>query len=298
MNLSLVRAHLLLGAFFMANLCHAGPINTDVYANLGTPLNNANSAYTVSINNGDGGATAQYNYSGAIPWTQSLSHPTNPALGPTFYTFCIELTQDVNIGSTNDHYIIANLADAPKPGTAQSGHDVSPGNPVNQMGTTKADAISRLWNGFYGTSQAQIASNSPASLLNGAAFQLAIWTIEYDMDSSGHVSNTAFLSPTANFRASSTNAALVTLAENLLHDVDTSQTNADKTSTGSGNYSETALLQSGLHLIALTSDGANGLQDQVTVCTPEPSSLMLAFMGGLAVTAVGYKRRKQCPQLS
>ncbi len=296
MNLSLVRAHLLLGAFFMANLCHAGPINTDVYANLGTPLNNANSAYTVSINNGDGGATAQYNYSGAIPWTQSLSHPTNPALGPTFYTFCIELTQDVNIGSTNDHYIIANLADAPKPGTAQSGHDVSPGNPVNQMGTTKADAISRLWNGFYGTSQAQIASTT--SLVNGAAFQLAIWTIEYDMDSTGRVSSDAFLTSTA-FRASSANGDLIALAEPLLYDVDTSQTNAlDKTSTGSGNYSEDALVHSGLHLIALTSDGANGLQDQVTVCTPEPSSLMLAFMGGLAVTAVGYKRRKQCPQLS
>src|SRR3954451_16811496 len=45
------------------------------------------------------------------------------------------------------------------------------------MGAAKADAIRRLWNGFY---------SKNLNTTDAAALQLAIWRIEYDWDQNNH----------------------------------------------------------------------------------------------------------------
>ena len=70
------------------------------------------------------------------------------------------------------------------------------------MGATKADKIEELWGAFYGS----IGTDGT----KGAAFQLAIWKIEYDW---GSTSSSDFTK--GNFQASGNTAARMIVGEQL-----------------------------------------------------------------------------------
>jgi hypothetical protein len=209
-------------------------------------LDNVTSASTVMINLGDGSpANISYAYAGYVNWSQQGS-PKNPALGSTFSTFCIELTQDVYFGSTYNFTVKA-LEDAPNPGSAGSGGS-------GGMGVAKADALRELWAGFYNS----IGTNSK----NAAAFQLAIWKIEYDWGSA-NFDNFA----SGNFRAADASgypgvtALAKTLVDRVGHEYQTKVTN----------------------LVALSGDT---FQDQITqTAVPAPPAWCLALCGGVVLLA-------------
>jgi hypothetical protein len=265
-------AHAVLGILFVAGSCRAGNVSVNLIA----PLNNGTP--TVSINYGDGSMPSfAYSYIGAISWTQN--NPVNSVIGSPFYTFCIEINQDVYIGSSNNVYSLTNLAAAPIPGPVPNNSSGS----STGMGAGPADAITRLWHGFYGNSPTAMNGTSATDLVNAAAFQLALWRLEYDWNSyaSGGYALTDFSH--GNFRATNP-SAVISLAQTLLSDV----------LSDTGNYGSSG----GLQLVALTSPT---LQDQVTIensvgrvppDAPEPSSLLLAFIGGATVLLCGYRRRK------
>jgi hypothetical protein len=110
---------------------------------------------------------------GAIGWQGQNGN----ALGLTgsFDTFCIDLIQDINFGSTYT-YNVMSLASAPQPGAyypPQSGG----------MGAVKAGELSTLY-------AEQFVGLSTDDALE--AFQLAIWNIVYDNDASVSTGDGAF----------------------------------------------------------------------------------------------------------
>jgi hypothetical protein len=237
-----------------AGICRAGTITAQL-----TGTTNNNGTPTVSINDGNGSSSlTPYNFAGYIDWTLK-SNNSSSAILPNFITFCIELTQDVSIGGTFT-YATTTLENAPRPGSADSGGPTG-------MGLVKADAMSRLWGGFYSDTMTKN---------DAAAFQLAIWKIEYD----GVASTIADFSH-GNFRASSSTAAVITTAIQLYNNV---VTNVYDESVAASN------------LVALTDPN---LQDQVTFTgasphvleTPEPSSLCLGVIGCVIFATARYRRR-------
>jgi hypothetical protein len=233
-----------LAVFLAGGTCRAGTVTAEFTgtSNHGAP--------TVYINDGSGSShLTAYQFAGYMDWTQSGA--TNPLLPLHFTTFCIELTQDVSTGHTYTFTPTA-LNLAPTPGSAQTGGP-------SGMGLVKADAISRLWGGFY---------TDHMSANDAAAFQLAIWRIEYD-----GIGSTISDFSHGNFRASGP-AAVINEAVTLFNDVVT------------GVFSE-SMAASGL--IALSNPT---YQDQLTQDAPEPSSLCLGALGTFLVSALRYRRRR------
>jgi len=267
MHRPVYRSILALGFFLIAGNGWAGPVTGTITATLGNPVNQGDPQ--LIINDGSGSApTTTYNYSGYIPWTlNSNTNPTGIPIPSTFNTFCVELTQNVNIGSQYTFKVTSDLSSAP----------INPSNPSGAagMGATRADAISRLWNRY---------NTGSLNTVDAAALQLAIWRIEYD-----GVGSTVTDFSSGNFRvkAPSTgpNIADSTAAINEA----VTEYNYISSSLSHGTDSHT--------LFALESLNA---QDQVTfvsvnipnISTPEPSTLCLGLMGGLAFTAIQYRRRK------
>jgi hypothetical protein len=124
------------------------------------------------------------------------------------------------------------------------------------------------------------------SQINAAAFQLAIWRLEYDWTGSKTISQMTDFT-TGNFRANGANSdgsSAVTAAQSLI----------TKVLNGTFTTMET-------NLIALTSDQYQDqltVQDQVSIAsTPEPASLGLGLIGG-ALMLVGHRflrRKKSLP---
>jgi hypothetical protein len=211
---------------------------------------------SVTINLGDGSSPSVGYYPGAMNWI--VKAPTDsgkpnafwvPPAGDGFTTFCIELTQDVSPGNVYTYQLTA-LANAPSPGTVPA--QANP--PQAGMGTIKADAIEELW----GQDHSSIGSNGT----NGAAFQLAIWKIEYDWGTANFDTFAA-----GNFQATG-NATVISQAKTWLDAV-----------KNNPNSAPTA------NLIALSNPS---IQDQVTelpgsvqpdLAAPAPPSLYLAVIG-------------------
>jgi hypothetical protein len=203
-----------------------------------------------------------------VNWSQTPTN-NNTSIANSFSTFCIELTQNVYIGGTYTYSLNA-LENAPTPGSPQTGQP-------NGMGSLKANAIRTLWGSAYSSNMSQI---------NAAAFQLAIWRLEYDWTGSKTISQMTDFT-TGNFRANGANSdgsSAVTAAQSLI----------TKVLNGTFTTMET-------NLIALTSDQYQDqltVQDQVSIAsTPEPASLGLGLIGG-ALMLVGHRflrRKKSLP---
>jgi hypothetical protein len=107
---------------------------------------------------------------GQIQW-QGVSANAAPFAG-AFDTYCIDLIQDVYFGCTYTFNEGA-LSGGPNPGAYPNGQ-------TGGMGTAKADEIDEL----YGSHYAATLASGQTGDDDRQAFQLAIWNIVYDTDTS------------------------------------------------------------------------------------------------------------------
>lgn len=135
-------------------------------------------------------------------------------------------------------------------------------NNGNGMGSAKADALRELWGRHF----ASIGTNSTMA----AAFQIAVWEIVYDWGSTGLSSGIFRLNTTGD---------IATQAVSFL-----------STLNGSGPKA---------YLIGMSSGGANGAQDQLTLGTPPPPTpspavpLPTAAVSGLGLMALSTLARRK-----
>jgi hypothetical protein len=238
-----------------------------------------NPATPVNINLGDGTTAGMFVYTpGVVNWTiapggnqTGLNIPTN------FTSFCIELTQDISPG--NSYAYTVNTSD-PNTGLASAPVSSTPGN---GMGTAAANALAQLFGQYYNTMMAN------GTGVDAAAFQLAIWKIEYDWgipgDTSISAGNTSFA--TGNFLANSSGVgstnvnnanAAISLAENWLNSIAANPITDTPASVG---------------LYALTNPN---YQDQIIEVPPSslpvPSTAYLAGFSILCLFGYRYVSRK------
>jgi hypothetical protein len=211
-----------------------------------------NPSAAVTINLGDGSAPNMSYLPGEVNWTVNSSNLPGLANGAAFKTFCLELTQDISPGSATTYTLTQDLASLPKPGSSQTGGSAG-------MGTAKATTIENLWGTFYNS----IGNNGT----NAAAFQLAIWKIEYDWGSSSATNFSA-----GNFLAKGNSAA-------------TNQATAWLTYLQNGKGPVTTAN----NLWGMTSPGA---QDQITAVAPAPSALVLAGIGLFSLCGAAWARNR------
>jgi hypothetical protein len=204
----------------------------------------------VTINLGDGSAPSIAYHPGMVNWINDTTGASS--LGNNFTTFCIELTQDISPGNQYT-YSLVSVQDAPKPGSAKTGGGAG-------MGAYKADQIAALWGGYYNSIMTGNAG------VNAAAFQLAIWKIEYDWTSSSQ--NTSFNSGA--FQATDAQGA-VALATTWLNNLKNNNTSFVRAQG----------------LIALDCSTA---QDQITQLAPAPPTWLSAGVGALVLAFAAYRR--------
>jgi hypothetical protein len=137
----------------------------------------------VTVNLGNGSSPNIPYYPGLMHWTLN-SNNTSPhlALPTQFTSFCIDLPQDVSAGSKVT-FTAMDLTSAPIDGSP---------NTAQLLTTTQAHKIAELWGRYYNT--------IGTSGANAAAFQLAIWKIEYDWRNGTNSDDFS----TGNFRATTT----------------------------------------------------------------------------------------------
>src|SRR5690348_15171782 len=110
------------------------------------------------------GIIGQYNWK-VVNSPSPLGNP-----GATYYTFCIEITQDITFNQDYT-YTLTTPWDAPNPvpnSTFLAGH----------MSTQSAAALGRLWSDHI--NDVLNAPNAGQELFNAAAFQIAVWKLVYD----------------------------------------------------------------------------------------------------------------------
>lgn len=232
--------------------------------------------------NGTVATSAYVSQGGAVNWSNltyvSGNHdafagnPLNSSSDSTFISFCIELTQDISLNSQYTVDLIP-LSSAPQPVSG-------PLNTGSGMGSTPAMLISELWAAhfhdiFYTGSQ---QNDQATQDQNAAAFQLAIWKLEYDANNLNYSGKALFengylqISP---HDLDDIKSNSVQLAEQWIADV-----------VGMNGKGAQA------NLFALTGDGGIDFQDQVVEVLPEPSSMVLWAMGALGMAAIRRGRRR------
>ena len=119
------------------------------------------------------GNVANNAYVGQINWTVASSNTPNFQAGQSLGTFCIQGLQDVYTGGAYT-YDIVNLNTA---GLPEGGPD------VGILNGTSAQQIQGLANNYFANIGGSVGTHNVNQV--AAAFQLAIWEIEYDGGNGG-----------------------------------------------------------------------------------------------------------------
>ncbi|HEY4309135.1 MAG TPA: PEP-CTERM sorting domain-containing protein [Pirellulales bacterium] len=298
--MKLVKTFWTLGAL-LVTLLAAAESQATFTANLGT-FNGGDGSININFNSGQ--EAVNTGQGGQFQWTvDSGPNPGYINYGSTgsFTSFCIEIPQPVSPGSTQYTYTQAFLPNAPSPIN----------NPDTPMGLAAANEIAAMW-------QVEITGNGGSSSpvftdpIARAAFQLAIWKLEYDKPLSSDVpaglltlstpaANNAFWTTAASYvRVTNTLSAVSNPANNII-DL------ADKYMTSAFGQLASAGPVANLFAIVATNGAptydSNGLitnssnQDQVValpggngqLTTPEPGTFLIWSMLGLV--GFGLRRR-------
>ncbi len=127
------------------------------------------SSVDISLNSGTNWTTER---AGQMDWTRTGGSYTGlggaNSSGFQFTSFCVELTQNVSYNTVVPDYTIVGVDQVPSPG----GSGVGVG-----MGSNKSLELRELWGMFHDGIQ-------PDDAVGAAAFQLAVWEIVYDSDTS------------------------------------------------------------------------------------------------------------------
>lgn len=243
------------------------------------PSGDGSGSPQVTLYDTDGSVATQAYVSqgGAVDWSNltylSGDHytfagdPLSSTSNSTFISFCIELTQDISLNSTYTVDVVS-LASAPKPAS---------GPLATGMGSTPAMLISELWAAhfhdiFYTASQQNPVE--PTQEDRAAAFQLAIWKLEYDSNNLNYTGDALFQHGHLQITQNMSNTS-VGIAEQWVADV--------VAMNGNGPQA---------NLLAITGDNGINFQDQVIEVVPEPATWSLWAMGamGMAVSRRGRRR--------
>jgi hypothetical protein len=189
---------------------------------LNATFNNVSPNDVVSLSL-DGGSSYNSYYAGVMDWTKTGGDYAG--VSGDFTTFCIEITEHVGFGGAYSFTM----------GDPSAG----PTSFVGGMGVAKAALLSELYGRYYNTTNFSINDNA-------AAFQIAVWEIVNDADTSLSAGD---------FRVQN-NGAYYTTAQNWLNSLN-----------GTGPT---------MHIDAML---ANGVQDQIVV--PEPASLCMMLLSAL-----------------
>ncbi len=225
-----------------------------------------NSYATVNVKNTDSNNTFHYSsaIAGQLNWT--VTSGTAPG-GLTdsdnkFGTFCIEIPQHVGIGSKYNFH--------------QQDLDTLPTSmlPAGGMGAIKAAQIEALWAAVYSTVSTGIQY---------AAFQLAIWEIDYERTTS--TSPAAYSLSDGNFTATDVTSGVVAQATTYLASINGSTYDANTDTLTKGG---SVLDRANLAGFKLTNSDGHAAQDQVgelpppdnaPIPGPAPQVLVLAVTG-------------------
>ena len=207
----------------------------------------------------NGSAMSGWGIIGQYNWTVEQN---GSALGPNgshFFTFCIDIPQDIAFNGTYD-YTLTNPANAPKPNSTYMN---------GPMGADNAAALGRLWAADIGN---VLGATSVANELEAsAAFQLAVWKITYNQAPDNL----------------NTNDTLDGLTIQLYTADPTLQ---NQINTDAFNWASAALNSSGTGtpLVALSSLTA---QDQITMA-PTPAAVFAGLVLMAGIFAVRLRRRR------